>query len=157
MRRSCSWNLWPWQTQWPEEYPHTLPLNNTQMLSLMQYPCAEINITKQTDIVKYFIFVRVITHNRSSPGFLFYHPCSTRGKVDESSPLLISFLPFAHPIHCAKWYIYIGHNLNHHACRLCWMCRQAFQQWRDADRGIMGGKDRNPRPRHPSNQTTPLQ
>lgn len=78
-------------------------------------------------------------------------------KVDDSSPPLDFFLPSALPIHCAKWYIYIGHNLNHYARRLCWMCRQTFLQCGDADRAIMGAIDRNPRPRHPSNQTTPLQ
>lgn len=137
-----------------ELHTQSLPLAHP----LMQYPSIASNITKQTaDRDHYFIFAHVIVHNRSSPGFLFYRPCSTRGKVDDSSPPLIFFLPFAHPIHCAKWYIYIGHNLNHHTRRLCWMCRQAFQRWRDADRGIMGAKDRNSCPRHPSNQTTPLQ
>lgn len=133
-RHSGSWrNIWTWQTQWPEWSSHTLTRNYTQTLSpayapLMQYPSNATNITKQwAERVKYFILVHVIIQNRNSPGFLFYHPCSTRGKVDDSNPPLIFFLPFARPIHSAKWYIYIGHNLNHHARGLCWMRRQAFQ------------------------------
>lgn len=82
---------------------------------------------------------------------------STRGEVDDFSPPLDFFLPSTPPFTVPKWYIYIGHNLNHHACRLCWMCRQTFLQSVDADRGIMRAIDRIPCPRHPSNQTTPLQ
>lgn len=117
---------------------------------------------KQT--VTYFVFTTKHIHSLyikwvfpSIAPFSLWIFHKRQREADDSSPPLDFLVPSAPPIHCAKWYIYIGHNLNHHACRLCWMCRQTFLQWRDADSGIMGAIDRNPRPRHPSNQTTPLQ
>lgn len=136
----------------------TAPADVKSSQNTFRYSEQGIKQTPQTNIqtnktkhlkVTYLIFTHVY--------LLTVCVSQATSKVDDSSPPLDFFLPSALPIHCAKWYIYIGHNLNHHARRLCWMCRQTFLQCGDADRGIMGAIDRNPRPRHPSNQTTPLQ